>query len=355
MEWFILLVPALIAIVVATKYPKETVWWEFVLMFVVCLAALLGAKFLILNGITTDYELKTTYIGRVEHREAYSESYLATVTIGKTTTLQRRTRHHPPTWTVYGRDGSQQSVDEGTYQFLLRRWPGEPSKNGHTFTHHWNGSDDTAEYLTTRRSYENRLQASYSVYNLPDVSEGDISTYGLQPYPSSNGTTVPMILGGAGFDRATAEQQLHRLNARYGSTFNCQVWIVIFRNQSDRAAELQEALWERGNRHDYVLCIGIDDQDRVQWTRAFSWTPSEAIVNYGREIAAIGAPLDLPPVIQKLEEAVKGSWVARDFDEFKAIHVAVPIWGLVIIALVTTLAGLGMMTWAVQNEHHDNP
>jgi hypothetical protein len=164
-----------------------------------------------------------------------------------------------------------------------------------------------------------------------------------------------MILGGAGFDRATAEQQLHRLNARYGSTYNCQVWIVIFRNQSDRAAELQEALWERGNRHDYVLCIGIDDQDRVQWTRAFSWTPSEAIVNYGREIAAIGAPLDLPPVIQKLEEAVKGSWVARDFDEFKAIHVAVPIWGLVIIALVTTLAGLGMMTWAVQNEHHDNP
>ena len=353
MEWFILLVPVLLSIFVAIKYPKQTVWWEFLVTFVVCAALLFGAKLLIISGITTDTEYYTRYVARAEYGEAYTDIILVPVTIGKTTTLQPRTVHHPAVWTAFSQNGDSRGIQEATYESLKASWGSSAIKEGHRYTITWDGDIEKAQFMTTTGSYENRLQATYTVYSLPEVSKEQHAKFQLQDYPSTAGLAVQHILGEGGQYRDAAAQLLQHLNARHGAQKDFQCWIVIFRNQPEEAARLQEALWEHGNRHEYVLCLGVDDKDVVRWSKAFSWTKEEALINYGKEVVTLGSTLDLVSVVQSLDKALAGSWIPRDFSEFSYIQVDVPIWGLIVIGIVTTLGGIITLYWAVNNEIHD--
>ncbi len=355
MEWFILVIPAVMAIIAAFKYSRQTVWWEFVVMFVVCIACLLGAKLLIINGLTTDTEYYTRFVARAEYREAYTDIILVPTKIGKTTVLRPQPVPHPPTWTLYSQNGDSRSVTKETYEALKTKWGVEPAVRGHYSTIVWDGAIEKAEYMTTTGSYENRLQATYTVYSLPTVSKEEKSRYHLQDYPRTDAIAMQHILGDGGSYRPGANEMLQRLNATLGAQKDFQCWIVVFRNQPEHAARLQEALWEHGNRHEYVLCLGVDDKDTVQWSKAFSWTKQEALITYGGEIVKPGETLDLVSVVQSLEQAMAGSWIPRDFSEFSYIQVDVPIWGLLVIGLITTLGGALTLWWAITNQFEDQP
>lgn len=214
------------------------------------------------------------------------------------------------------------------------------TKDGDRYVTTWGGQMDRLEPTTTAHQYENKILGSRSTYHYNEV---DPTKWGLFDYPEiKEFYRAPAILGMKDED---ASRRLDILNAQLGPQLELRAMILVFVGKPRDAAFDQEAYWMGGNKNEFVICIGTDDDRRVQWAHVFSWTKVEALKIEARNevMNQVDKPLDLSKVV---------TWMARNmqrferksFSEFDYLHVDPPLW-VVLATHAATIVFTALWLW----------
>lgn len=268
--------------------------------------------------------------------------------------------YHPPYWQVVDSNGITIGIDGGTFERLCQKFKSREfvnlhrcfhSKNGNLYRTVWNGDDLLLEPVVTSHTYENRVKASTSVFKFEKV---DPKTFGLFDYPPiENFYQQRSILGDGGLTQPVAESILQKRNAKIGASKQVRLFILVFRDQPIQAGFEQQNYWQNGNKNEFVVTIGVDRQNHVQWCHPFSWTEVESLKIETRDYVVNQKQLDLEKLVNWLIPEVQGKFQRKHFKDFNYLTVEPPMWAVGLTFLFTCMVNAGVGFWIVQNEFRE--
>jgi len=375
--WFSLLIPIIVAIVVAWRFQRSVTWWEMLIMLVTPVVAIITAKALIETCQTADTEYWGGYVTRTEYYEDWNERVSCrhpiyedetyTDSDGKTHTRRvfkgyehlYDVDYHPPYWQVQTTCGAI-GVDSGTFDRLYHKFGNKSfvelgrsyhTDDGDLYVSDYKGEPEKIEAVTTSHTYENRIQASRSVFNFRAV---DPKTTAVFEYPGITGYyDQRCVLGSTGPTTGAGEMKLAYWNAKLGGPKQVRMYVLVWQNQPMQVAADQEAHWKGGNKNELVTCIGVNDAHEVQWCYVFSWTEVEILKIEARQKIMGQKELDLGAYADWLGPAVAEKWVRKPFKDFSYLSVDPPGWAVALVFILTIVVSIGLSAWAIMNDAID--
>ncbi|MFA6588231.1 MAG: hypothetical protein WCT08_04120 [Patescibacteria group bacterium] len=379
--WLAMLIPVLVAIFLLIFYRRKMLWWEFFIPLFFSFLLVVIFKLTISKVQTTDIEYWGGYVTQVQYFEAWDEwvvqictrtyacgqdSYGNTEWCTETYDCSHSVNHSEE-WHAIESNGFDIEISEAEYNRLVKQFGIKPkfidlnrdyyTEDGDLYQVDWdNTKPERFEPVTTEKFYENRVQAAHSIFSFPDVSDSIKAQYNLIDYPkTTNPFHVPGILGAKVPGMQKAERQLDYLNATLGAPKKIRIWILLFRNQPLDAGQYQEWYWKGGNKNEFILAIGLDNSNAIQWVHPISWTPVERLkVDAQYFIDSMKTQeLDLTAVVYWLGKNIQASWVKKDFREFNYLTIDPPGWAIAVTFIVTLLVNIAISFWLVLNEYNE--
>jgi len=279
---------------------------------------------------------------------------------------------YPPTWEVTDNIGKTYGVDQNLFEELCRRWGNRTFVElNRSIDHRWSCGQDGDAYTTSYDGvfehtqpvcvvhlYENRMQASHSVFKFQKVPPEDAKRYGLFEYEYGAGPFDYNPLLGI-FDPA-ASNRLKWWNAHLGAPKKVHMLVLVFTDQPRLAGDLQESYWCGGNKNEFVLCIGQDKARRMQWTKVFSWTERDRLkldverstymMFAGGEADSARGTVNLSVVVDSMAAKVKREFVKKSFKDFKYLSVEPSGKALLITFIITIFVSIGLGVFCVMND-----
>lgn len=385
--WAAMLIPILTAGVLYYQFRHKTLWWEFLIPFVASGILIAVCKYSTELSEVTDTEYWGGWVTHAEYYEDWNErvacvhpKYVTRTRIvtrtgadGKpyttTETYQEfvgfehpyDVAYHPEYWEVTDSNEISQHVNKSTFERLAQQFGNREFVDLHRFYHTddgdkyvatWRGQDATLEPYTSTHWYENRVQATHTIIEFRDV---DPKERGLYEYPDVDGYTCPSILGDGGPGTADAERLLSIANAKLGKRKQLRMWVVLFHDQPLEAAIAQRDYWRGGNKNEFVLVIGLNGKNQVQWCYPFSWTEVEGLKVDARNfiIGQKGKELDMVSTVKWLIDACDERFERKEFADFAYLTVDPPTWGYVITFILTILLNVGLSWFIIINEYEE--
>lgn len=255
--------------------------------------------------------------------------------------------NHPEYWELNTTLGSFNTSEEN-YNRLVQKFKNhnfvEMNRNSYTidgdaYTTSWNGDSAKFEPYFINHTYENRIQASQSVFNYKDV---DTARYKLFPKQKAgnNGYSNSFLIEG-GSIATNGNNVLNYYNGIYGKMREMRIIALVFRDKPIEYGIQQESYWKGGNKNEFVLAIGVNSDGKINWVHPFSWTQNKELVFKVRDdIMAMGQFNDVA-VANYLGQTVSTKFVRKQFKDFDYIDVkATPgavMWCWITIALLTLI------------------
>lgn len=383
-----LIIPILITVYLFMFHRQDIKFWEPLVMIAVALICIIVSK-AISEGVQVH---DTEYWGHlgvaIIHEEPYS--YMSTCSRSVCTgsgknevctteyysCVQDVSRACYLAYLTRSDKGSGNKMEFGTYRISYAKYKQIDERwkhNGHKFKQvhddyynrknhggkhqvYWDKNWETAEPMVFEHSYTNKVQASDSVFNFEDVTEEDIKTYGLYKYPDvSSGYESVTILDR--FKNWKTDKYFRYMNGELGPRKQVRVWVLIFKNQSEIAAAMQEALWKGSNKNEFIYCIGVDKDYNIQWCKIITWSEAQELKIKARnfvstEMKAISEEslLDLG---RWSTVNIGLNFVKKDWKEFDYLTVEPSMAAIVITYIITLIVSLGVAIWTVKNQFHD--
>jgi hypothetical protein len=378
MHWFAMVIPIASAVILYWKFRERAVWWEFLVIFAFTAALIFGFKLTAETMQTTDTEYWGGWIREAEYYEDWDEEVpcrhdkYETYTDSKGRTQRRYigkehpydVDYHPPYWQALESNGETISIDRSKFEELANKFGNRRfvdlhrhyhSNDGDKYVAVWLRNDEAFEPAVTKHSYENRIQAGNSVFNFPDVEKAKVKANGLFDYPKISGFyNCPSVLGNGGPAYYEALNKLDFWNAKLGAKKEVRMMILVFMNRPMDSGFLQEQYWKGGNKNEFIICIGVDNDYNIQWCHTFSWTKVEELKVEARSFVMGFEKLDLVKVVDWLVPEVDSKFARRHFSEFSYINVEPPMWSVVLIYFITIALNIGMAAWIVKNKYSED-
>lgn len=378
--WFALLIPVAIALYLGKAHGRRVTRWELAGLLLVAVLSVAVAKWTVEKVQTDDVEYWGGWIQsasyfedwdervRCRHEQYHTESYTTTNSKGESVTRTRRVSdgyahaydvdYHPEYWQAVNSNGETISLRRPEFERLAQRFGNRVrvelyrryhTNDGDQYGTTWKGNEAAFEPCVTEHRYENRVQASTSLYKPRMLSSERRAQYRVFDYPALHGYAMDSLLGDAGPRTAEANAYLNRINARLGAKKQVRLWVLVFKNQPREAGFAQEDHWVGGNKNEFILTVGVDDRYRVQWAHPISWTKVEGLKIDARNVVQ-GQPTFDPVALAKwLETEVDARFVRRPFKEFNYLTVEPPLKSVLLSYLFVTLASVLFSLWAYFN------
>jgi len=368
-----LLFPIVTAVLLLAFYRKYLVWWEISIPFVASLVVVIITKWASETSQVRDTEYWGSLVTQAEYYEDWNERVscrhdrYCTRTV---TDSQGQTRtesyvcgkehsydvdYHPAEWLMLTDCKERFSIEQSYYYKLVEQFGNENfvelnrdyhSDDGDKYISVWNGEESSARPVVTLHTYENRVQASKSVFNYEAVSDSDKAFYTLFDYPNPKGYSCNSILGA---DYPDAEKKLRYLNGYLGPKKQLRIWVLVFKNQPRNAGLAQEAYWKGGNKNEFVVCIGITDSNRVAWSHVFSWSEVFDLKADAKNFVESQAKLDLSTIAIWLERNLQNRFVRKQFAEFSYLTVEPSGFAIASGFVIVLLSCVGTGIFVVKN------
>jgi hypothetical protein len=381
-----LLIPLITIIVLFVMFKHKTVWWEFLIPVAATLLFILISKQIAISSLTDDTQYLGGYVKEVRYYEPWNErvscrhpkyctrykSCCTRTKNGCTGCLDRYqcgwqhlydVDYHPASWTMETNLGTIYISEQRYKEILTKNFKVNPifhelNRHSHTidgdmYSGTWNGTDETIVPITIEDHYENRPQASHSIYHFNEVDTFDIREYGLYKYPTINDHNYQKTL--LGINDPIAERKLAVLNARLGELKHVRVFILVFNDKSVDAGHLQERYWQGGNKNEFVICVGLSEDKEVKWVYDFSWTEVEETKIETREFMLANESFDLNSLIDFTEQEINSKWIMRDFHKFDMLTIDPSMTAVFWIFFLTIVLNIGLAWWIVKNDLEDEP
>jgi len=372
--WLAMLIPVATAIILYRKYKHKTLWWEFLIPVIASILLIFGSKALIEHTQTRDTEYWGGWMVRTEFYEAWDEEVPCTHSNsctcsnkdGSCTSFHGYQHaydvdYHPPHWQAIDSNQLTVGINQDRFEQLCRRFTNRQYKDMHRDYHLrdgdmyysvWKGEDVTLVPVTTIHSYENRVAVSDSVFNYPDVDPKDFDLY---EYPDiSNFYSCRSIFGKGDKTQGMANTKLDRWNAKLGRSKQVRMMVLVYQNQPLQAGVDQESYWKGGNKNEFVVTVGVDDENNVQWCYPFSWTEVETLKIEMRDYVVDQEKLNLDSLVDWMVPQVQNQFIRKPFADFDYLTVEPPGWAIFLAFLVVGLLNGGLSYWIVQNQHSEH-
>lgn len=361
MIWFCLVIPIVCLAIQYFYFYSHIHWAEYLAQLGIPLLVIIGCSLLFKSMGTWDTEYHGGYVVSGYHEEDWNEYIHQTCTTtdskGNTTTYDcSYVQYHSEFWGIVDSNGSRRSVSKSHYNELVSRWANQ-KKTGHNrgytnsgdiFGITFVGGDEKLEPVVTEKHYENRVQASKSVFNFPKVSATEIEDFGLFEYPKVSGIYTPSVLG---FKNCRC---FDILNARLGRQKQIRVWVLVYENQSLEAFEQQRNYWKGGNKNELILGIGIDSSKKVTWGNVITWCEQDEF-NVGAKRAItdmMGSELNLCTLEKKVTPLIKDKWVRKEFADFSYLTIDIPMFAVIMSMVLTIAVSTTILIISVKNDKH---
>lgn len=375
--WLALVVPIPAAAALYWKFHRKLTLWEVGLLVGVPIVLVAISKIVIETVQTSDTEFWGGYAERAEYYEDWNERVSCrhpkyrteTYTDSEGHTRTRRVSdgyehlydvdYHPEEWIIGHSLGGSVGIDKAFFERLAARFGNrmfvDLHRNYHTddgdkYVSIWKGEPEKIEPVAFEHSYENRIQASTSVFNFKPVTPEDARFHGLHEYPRVNGHSQRVVLGNAGASTMEGERKLQYWNAVLGKPRQVRIFVLVFRGRSMQSAIEQQNHWKGGNKNEFVACVGIDQAAAVQWAYVFSWTEVDALKAEARDFLMGQKTLDLGAFADWIGPAVRERWIRKKFADFSYLTVEPPLWAVIVTFVVVLLSSGGIFTWALLND-----
>jgi hypothetical protein len=376
--WFAAVIPLVVLAITFSKFKNRVVWWEVLVQVAVPISLILLSKWMIETSQTNDTEFWGGWGVRAEYYEDWNErvscrhpipcshstydskgNYTGTAHSNDGYSHLYDVDYHPPYWEIDDSNGDSHRISKPFFASLTKRWGNQKKvdlgrsfhdNDGDKYVTVWDQKKATLEAVTTQHTYENRVAVSDSVFNFKEIENPE--ELGLFEYPKISGYKQRVILGKGGADHVQAEKELNYFNATLGRKKQVRLFLLIYRNTDMATAMDQEAYWKGGNKNELVSCVGVDDENAVQWSYVFSWSKSEELKAEARNQLVGQEKLDLPAYVAWLGPAVDKSFVRLEFAEFDYLSVEPPWWAVLIVYALTALVSVGIAFWVVMNNQH---
>ena len=383
--WFALLVPVVGVLLINVFWKHQVAWWESVLPIVVC-AILIGVmKLSVETCQTADTEYWTGYVVEADYYEPWDEwvtetcyrTVTSTDSEGNTTEETEsydcsHSEYHGPEWWATDNNGISVAIDSQMFESFCKLFGQRQfvdmhrsyyTQDGDKYEAHWNQLFSTIVPMTHTHNYENRVQASHSLYNFRPIDPKKCNVFEYPPmsagfFKGTNYFGIPSVLSKVNVPgQQAADTRLSAINALYGREKQIRVWMLIWGPGSTlNDAMDQEQYWKRGNKNELVLCIGLNEKNEPAWSYAFSWTEQEAVPIRAREAVESqrGQTINLVKVADDLRPLIEKEWIRKRFRDFSYLSVDPPTWSVFLTYILTALVTAGLCFFAVVNQYDED-
>jgi len=378
-----LLVPLIAIIFLAIKFKARMAIWEYVILFVVPLITIIIGKVISIHSQTVDTEYWNTYGIKAIYYEAWNEWITKTCedcTETCTGSGEDRTctetcveydcsycDNNSAYWELIDNTGTSFGIPSYEFERITALWGnvkrvdrgkrcececfgnGDQLDGDQYITVMSNANDiDMTVPICKQHTYENKVQCSKSVFNFQEIDSTTIADYKLYCYPHYESMGIlhynPLI----GTKDGKAADRLNKHNARLGSFKQVHMMIVVFHNQPYDAALLQEAYWKKGNKNEFILCIGLSG-NKIVWTYVISWTDEEELkIRVARKVKEMD--YDLIAIADYMADEVKKNYVRKQFVDFSYISVEPTLKAVLITFFVTLIVTIAISIFAIAND-----
>lgn len=357
---FIYIIPAIACLILRFGLGYEGTWQVFLSVFLAGEAFLILCHYLFIKYYTRCREYLGSIVTSVNHEDAWTEIVVRHEVRrdakGRSYTVTRTDfRRHPEKFYFTTSLGSTFDTYEEFYNYVASLW-GTPCHHdswyhsnivgGARFGQHYSFSDIDAVSandpqfwfpITEQGHYVNKVRRSSSIFRYQKISMARAQELGLHHYPKISAHDAPCILAGDFTVPYEAEMLFRKFNAGIASAEEMRLFILLFdASKGIGISELQRAFWQGGNKNEFVICIGLTPDYRIDWARTFSWADVQQ-----KEVEASAWLMDHPDaswqeIFDFLADHIKG-WQRKQFSDFNYLSVTLPWWQ---DAALVCLAGL---------------
>lgn len=365
--WLAIVIPLLIIPILYWKFQYQIRWWELLLLIGTPILLTTIAKYTIEYAQVADTEFWGGWAVKAEYYQDWDEMvpccHPKYRTDSKGNLVFDGYQHaydvayHPEYWQVVDSNSLIVGITKQNYKRLVMQFGNEQfidlhrafySKDGDKYVATWQGNRETLEPITTKHSYVNKVKVSNSIFNFPLIDPKRVNPF---EYPHIDADAhQSCILGDAGPQIKEGENNLQYWNAILGTTKECKIFLLCFKNKPMQAAMDQESYWKRGNKNELIVCIGIDDQYDIQWSYVFSWTEIDILKVEVKNLVIDQKHLDLPVLVEKIGPLVQEKWVRKHFRDFNYLTIDPPTWAIVMVFVLTLIVNVGLSVWVVKND-----
>ena len=292
-----------------------------------------------LGSIVSDITHEDDWIELVEVKETKTDSN------GRTCTVTRvEERYHKEKYYMHTSRGSMMDIDRHFYSYVRSVW----KRPGHDMC--WSGrhikggvrrgmcfrfSDFNIEErdnpdnwvpVTESGSYTNKVRASNSIFKFEAIGKREAAELGLLDYPAIQMYDAPCLLSDGIPVPDAVDKLFRKFNAVYAPEYQMRLYILLF--QADKGigiSERQRSYWQGGNKNEFIVCIGMNPDGKIEWARAFSWADVQDKEVDAAQWLMLHPCIDWQEFHDWLRWHIVG-WKRKEFKDFDYIHVELPLW-----------------------------
>lgn len=409
MMWFGILIPTLILgiLLIIPKWRKALVWWEVLIPIVVTIVTIIICQSIAINSATSDEEYWGAMGYRITHQEpfAYDSECSETYACGESCstdsngnqscTTQYCTRYvycienSPRLCYLIDNNGQSTGISHDTYNRIAKQWQfhkyqknqvvtqshgyttyGDKYKrleHGNKHQVEWNDKWETSEPMAIEKTYENRVQ---TLSHWGKVSNLIKKEYDLFEYPEVYGWTTRTIMTNKAPYFEKANDYLCYLNGVLNTNKKgfkkIRIWLLIWYDQPQEAAEYQKKYWKNGNKNEYIIMIGTNKNQDIIWSEVVTWCESDALNLRVRDHLAIDfkkkgdvysgklTDEDLVKFSMWLEPELQKNYIKPNFHKYDFISVQPSMFSLFISFSIILIVNIGIGIFVVKNSFNSN-
>ncbi len=353
MLYLLWLLPVLTSVILFIVYRSVIPYKVGAGFLVICMIYTLIHSSIIKSGMTSDTEWWGNYTIGVHYYDDWNEEVPCRHPIYCTRTYecgdskQSRTcteeyicgyehaydvDYHSEYWSIRWDNGNESNISRSDYYYWSTFWGSKFYKVELNRDYHDNDGDDMAcdwdlrpessQSLITEHTYTNKVQASNSVFKADRVDSTDIAQYHLFEYPKPESGSQKIVLGPVLVDKPTAKL-LEYINGYYGSKKQFKLFVCVWRNQSEITAERQHSYWENLNKNEFLVCLGVDGANQVQWCKSYSWMDKPALSVKVEQWFRENKSLSLSRFATWLPANITEYWSRKHFRDFEYLQIEV--------------------------------
>lgn len=261
--------------------------------------------------------------------------------------------YHSPYWDLTDNWGVTYRINSTKYDELKQTWSNSTFIDMHRDYYRKDGDayrsfyDDNIEHIVNTNfhtSYKNKVMYSDSLFNFQEITEEDFKLYSIRNRPSAH-----MGLNYCfGYSDKEFIQNLKNYNSLNNIKTNAVVWFMVYKNQSMQASILQESHWKGGHDSDLIINIGLDTQDKLTWSRVYSWCDNKILHS---ELDSYIQKIGFKPneILRETDKLIQKHWVKKDFKDFDYLRPPIPLWSVIVTYVLVFLATGGILYWSINN------
>ena len=328
-----------------------------------------------------DIEYLSYYITKLRHTDAWNEYIHRTCTrrVYDGTDKDGNSKYHeeeydcsyvenhPERWILVDNTGDDIYVDQEEWDSIKNSWKSPMifvdmhrnyyTQDGDAQDYYWPGTVETIDTYTTPHHYKNILQGAGSTFLSQKIENP--GKCGLYDYPGVSNTGYQNPIIGDKNCKKSDIKQIEYINGLYGKIKQIHVFVLVYSAEKHPDAsigELQEAYWQRGNKNEFVICVGINRQKIIRWAYCFSWLDNSIMEVRCRDFLYHGRTLDYEKLGTWLKNNMK-LWNRKQFHDFDYLSVNLNFSDIKtifwIITIICILGFIGFLIWMTKYETNE--